>query len=216
MVSIPEQLKIIARPAKRRFFQGSANYWETRYAAEGNSGAGSYGPTAEFKAQVLNTFVDEHAIQTVIEFGSGDGNQVSLANYPTYVGLDVSPTAIRLCQQRFADDTTKSFIAYDPSAFVNNGALRADLALSLDVLMHLVEDNVFETYMRHLFQASNRHVAIFSANEDRTAGFAAHVRYRRFSDWVTINRPEWHLYREVENPGKGEDSGADFYFYARR
>ena len=55
---------------------------EKRYSAGGNSGAGSYSQLAEFKAQVLNRFVATHDVKHIIEFGSGDGNQLALAEYP--------------------------------------------------------------------------------------------------------------------------------------
>jgi hypothetical protein len=196
-------------------FRGSADYWERRYAAEGSSGPGSYGPTATFKAEVLNAFVAEHSVLSVIEFGSGDGHQLSLAEYPAYIGLDVSSTAVKRCRSLFEGDATKSFIAYDPTAFVNNGALRADMAISLDVILHLVEDEVYDTYMRELFRAAERFVAIFSMNEERTRGLAPHVRWRRFTDWVDRNAPEWRMLRRIENPGKGADSAADFYLFER-
>jgi hypothetical protein len=194
-------------------FAGSADYWERRYAKGGDSGAGSYGDVARFKADSLNAFVSEHGVQSVIEFGSGDGNQVGLSSYPKYIGLDVSATAIRRCAELYADDGRKSFLRYDPAAFVNHGALAADLALSLDVILHLVEDEVFDTYMRHLFGASRHYVAVFSPNEERP-GTSSHVRYRRFTPWVQQNAPEWRLISHLENPYKAPDSSiADFYFF---
>ncbi|GAJ08100.1 unnamed protein product, partial [marine sediment metagenome] len=60
----------------RFVFSGSREYWESRYAGGGTSGAGSYGKPAEFKAQVLNSFVKDNGISSVIEFGCGDGNQL--------------------------------------------------------------------------------------------------------------------------------------------
>src|ERR1700757_3968895 len=93
-------------------FRGSAQYWERNYARGGTSGPGSYGALAEGKAAFLNAFVHERAVGSVIEFGCGDGHQVSLAHYPRYVGLDVSRSAIALCKRRFADDRAKSFFLY--------------------------------------------------------------------------------------------------------
>src|SRR3954467_11496426 len=87
----------------------SAAYWEKRYAGGGDSGAGSYGRFADFKAEVLNEFVEAHAIRNVIELGCGDGNQLVLARYPEYLGLDVSPAAVARCRERFASDAGKSF-----------------------------------------------------------------------------------------------------------
>ncbi|MGZ4333195.1 MAG: hypothetical protein ACXVRJ_02835, partial [Gaiellaceae bacterium] len=85
-------------------FRDSASYWERRYRSGGDSGQGSYGPHADHKAAFLNGFVADRGIGSVIEFGCGDGNQLSLARYPTYLGLDVSQTAVRSCIRRFAGD----------------------------------------------------------------------------------------------------------------
>ena len=72
---------------RKVFFPGSQEYWEARYAGDETSGAGSFGKWAEFKAQGVNSFVKSRGIRTVIEFGCGDGNQLSIAEYPAYIGL---------------------------------------------------------------------------------------------------------------------------------
>lgn len=71
-------------------FPGSKEYWEERYKGEGTSGLGSYGKFAEFKAEIINSFVKDNKINSVIDFGCGDGNQLSLFEIPYYIGLDVS------------------------------------------------------------------------------------------------------------------------------
>ncbi len=73
---------------------GSAQYWRDRYRTGGNSGAGSYGRLASFKAEIINAFVREHNITSVIEFGCGDGLNSLLADYPTYLGFDVADESI--------------------------------------------------------------------------------------------------------------------------
>ena len=75
-------------------FQSSA-YWQERYRQGSNSGPGSYGRLALFKAEIVNRFVRDHNIADIIEFGSGDGAQLTLADYPRYVGVDVSPARWR-------------------------------------------------------------------------------------------------------------------------
>ena len=75
-------------------WEGSAKYWELRYRRGGNSGAGSYNNLAKFKANFLNNFVIENHIKSVIEWGCGDGHQLSLASYPQYIGYDVSKQSI--------------------------------------------------------------------------------------------------------------------------
>jgi len=197
---------------QRLDFTGSADFWERRYARGGTSGQGSYGALAHGKADFLNAFVRSNSVQSVIEFGCGDGNQLSLAKYPNYFGLDVSRSAIELCKRRFADDVSKSFFLYDSPCFIDRaGLFKADLTLSLDVIYHLVEDPVFEMYMRHLFGASNHYVIVYATNEDIRTD-APHVRHRRFSSWIDKNCPQWRLKEVTDGPGSGPRR-ADFFVY---
>jgi hypothetical protein len=193
-------------------------YWERRYSRGGDSGPGSRGHLAAFKAEVVNEFVETRGIASVIEFGCGDGAQLALARYPSYIGLDVSRTAIRRCRERFADDPTKSFFLYDPGCFVDKqGVFQADLALSLDVIFHLVEDEVFKPYMHHLFSSARKFVLIYSKDSDEIAT-TGHVRNRRFTPWVEQNLPGWRLIERLENryPWQGDlnsTSESDFFIY---
>lgn len=141
---------------------------------------------------MVNTFVKENNVQSVIEFGCGDGNQLSLSSYPKYIGLDVSRTAVKTCISRFKGDKTKSFFLYDPECFADYHALfKAELGLSLDVIYHLTEHSVFSTYMRHLFDSSSRFVIIYSSNTEGRP--APHVRHRRFTSWIEAHAPGWVL-----------------------
>lgn len=197
------------------WFNGSADYWESRYRKGRDSGSGSYGQLAAFKAETLNRFVRDHAIETVIEFGCGDGAQLSLAEYPRYHGIDVSSAGILRCRARFAGDSTKSF---GPPGSQRDAPY--DLALSLDVVYHLVEASVFEAYMRDLFAAARRFVIVYSSNDD-IAVPEPHIRHRKFTDWVDANKPEWRLCETIANryPFDPRDpdntSFADFYIFER-
>lgn len=209
--------------ALRLPFRTSGDYWEQRYRQAGNSGAGSYGRLAEFKAEVLNEFVARHSIGSVVEFGSGDGNQLTLAKYDnaTYLGLDVAQTAIDLCQKRFAGDALKSFRLYDAAKIAAKPeSVGADLSMSLDVIYHLVEDAVFESYLRNLFACARRFVIIYSSDKDSAASHV-HVRHRNFTAWVAKHIPEWSLIQVIPNRyplevgAEDETSFADFYIFAR-
>jgi len=207
---------------KQILFPGSKEFWETRYSLGGNSGQGSYGKFAAFKADVLNDFVREKAIRSVIEFGCGDGNQLSLSEYPGYIGLDVSPTAISLCREKFSQDKSKSFFLYSPSCFVDRqNVFLAELALSLDVIYHLVEDEVYHAYMDHLFSASKKFVIIYSSDVNQAGGaHARHVRHRNFSEKVRERFPAWKLLKQIKNPypGRGDfgqGSFADFFIFEK-
>ena len=179
--------------------RSSMDYWERRYRAGLTSGSGSYGDLAAFKAEFLNEFVHAHSIQSVVEFGCGDGGQLALASYPRYLGLDVSPTAIDLCSSRFRDDRTKSFLLYDSERTINLGNfVNGDLTLSLDVIYHLLEEQVYRRYLSNLFVSSRRFVIVYSSNrESRTV--ARHVRERQFTADVQREIPEFRLIRTVPN-----------------
>lgn len=196
----------------RIHWRGSSAYWEQRYAAGGNSGAGSYGAKAQHKADIVNAMVADQGIRTVVELGCGDGNQLKYAAYPKYLGLDVSATAITQCIEMFADDDTKSFLLYDDSRFVDRGVwLRADAALSLEVIFHLVEDMVFEEYMRRLFAIAERQVIICSSNREDLPR-APQERHRRFTGWVAEHQPDWEL---VEHYDAGAGLVSEFFRYSR-
>ncbi len=207
-------LKAFRRDACRAF-KGSADYWESRYKAGGNSGAGSYNRLAEFKAEFLNDFVATHSIITVVEFGSGDGAQLKLAKYPSYVGVDISPTAVEAGRAMFNDDSTKSFFATSEYKLPPS-----QLALSLDVIYHLVEDVQFDGYMRQLFASATDYVIVYASNEDK-AWSSPHVRHRPFTKWINANVNDWKLIHREPNryPYNEADvdhtSFADFYVYGR-
>jgi hypothetical protein len=199
---------------QRLAYTDSAGFWEQNYARGRTSGTGSYGALAEGKSRFLNDLVRRHDVSSVIEFGCGDGNQLSLADYPSYVGLDVSRNAIALCQRRFAEDPSKSFFLYDGTCFTDRaGVFTADLAMSLDVVYHLTEDRVFETYLTHLFAAGQRLVVVYSTNME-VGGTAPHVRHRLFTPWIEANCPGWALTEVMPGPS-AEQARADFFVYER-
>lgn len=194
-------------------FKGSSHYWDRRYRIGGNSGSGSYNQLAEFKAEIINGFVKEKKINTVLEFGCGDGNQLTYAEYPVYLGLDVSPKAIKICMDKFAEDTTKSFYLYDSLSFKdNNNTFGCDLTMSLDVLYHLIEEEIYNAYLTHLFNASKKYVIIYSSNKETTQTF--HEKDRIFTQWVEANAPSFKLIQQIDNRFP-DLSKADFYFYEK-
>jgi SAM-dependent methyltransferase len=192
----------------------SADYWERRYRLGMTSGSGSEGELAAFKARVINEFVRAQGIQTVIELGCGDGQQLALAEYPQYLGVDVSQAAVELCRRRFAGDRTKAFLWEVGSGTpLATRVAQADLTLSLDVIYHLLEDEVYRRYLADLFGTSRRHVIVYSSNRPDT-GTAPHVRHREFTRDVTADFPEFSLVRTVKNPYPSR-SFADFYVFCR-
>lgn len=184
---------IIMLIKKKRKFPGTEVYWENRYAEGGNSGAGSYNRLAYYKAEVINNFVKNNDIQNVIEFGCGDGNQLSFAYYPKYIGFDVSETAIRLCKNRFLNDKTKTFALLNE--YKNDQ--KAELVLSLDVIYHLIEDDIFEEYIDRLFNASTMYVIIYAYDSDDKMNF--HEKPRKFTRYIRERIKGYTLLEHIPN-----------------
>jgi hypothetical protein len=202
----------------------STRFRDELFALQPDDG-GAADPAAQrvydFRAEVLNAYVAENRIRSVIEFGCGDGLQLAQASYPAYIGLDVSRTAVLRCKERFAGDTHKSFFLCDPLAWVDHHQIfRADLALSVDVICYLLEDEMFHAHLAQLFAAAQRAVIVYSTNTD-TPGKASHVRHRRFTDRVIQERPDWSLVRTIANRFPFEKDNplgapAEFFIFERR
>jgi len=200
---------------RQLIFPGSQNYWEKRYSLGGNSGEGSYGKSAEFKSEFVNKFVRENCIDLVTEYGCGDGNQLTYAKYPQYIGLDISQKAIKLSSKIFLEDSTKEFYVYDPNQFeTNQKNFSAELVLSLDVIYHLVEDDIYRKYLTNVFSTAKKFVVIFSSNEE-VAGMlhSRHVRHRKFTRDVEEWFPEWQLKDTVKNNSKINEPSIDFFIF---
>ena len=197
-------------------FPGSASYWEQRYAGGGTSGAGSYGRLARFKGAVVNQLVEQAGIGSVIDLGCGDGHQLGLMNLPAYVGFDVSRTCLEMCRERYRGDDRKRFLPFDELP-----GHRADLSLSLDVVYHLVEDDVFERYMHGLFDSSRKLVLIYASDSpDDMETANSHVRHRAVTKWVAAERPDFESLGRIENayPLKSDplnESFAHFMIFRR-
>jgi hypothetical protein len=194
----------LIKKIRNTFFPGSALYWERHYSRDGDSGTGSYGISAEYKASVLNQFVNENNIQSVIEFGCGDGNQAMQFHFPDYTGLDVSAAAIRKCIDLSRQDPAKRFFISDEK----NTKLKAELSISLDVIYHLVEDEIYEHYMQQLFSAAKIYVIIYAWDVEADKNY--HVRHRNFSQWIEDHEPDFLLKDRIS-----QEPYADFFIYQR-
>ncbi len=191
-------------------------YWEERYRNEGDSGLGSYGVMAEFKAEVVNALLDELNVRSVVEYGSGDGNNLRYMRYPSYIGLDVAPTAIEKCRMMFRDDPTKSFDVYQPGARAASDLPKADLVVSLDVLYHIIPDDDYNASLRDIFSSADSHVLLFTsidAYQREPYKPGSHVRHRdTLSDLKQF--PEFTIERIIEQRHP-EISSAQFILLRR-
>ena len=174
----------------------SETYWIERYREGGNSGSGSYGRLAVYKAHQINEIVHRHKVRKVIELGCGDGNQLSLFSIRNYVGLDVSSQIVERCRALYQKDGVREFHSMHGFEFAPD---LCDMSMSLDVIYHLVEDEVFEAYMKRLFLIARRFVLIY-ASDAGEANTGVHVRHRTYSEWVARNLPDWEVETTYPQP----------------
>lgn len=135
-------------------------YWEMRYGAGGSSGAGSYGVHADWKAGVINRLTESKGLSSVIELGCGDGAQLEKYSFQRYVGVDISESAIALCEKRFAHDDTKEFLVVSPGDHL--GFEQADLVICVEVLMHVIDENDFLWTLNQVFSLSRDFVVLIN------------------------------------------------------
>lgn len=168
------------------------SYWENRYRNGGISGSGSYGTLGEFKARIVNQLIQEHNIDSVIDWGCGDGNIVSKIRAIDYLGVEISHTAISICKKRCLGDQHKNFIhlaqALNP---------KAELTLSLDVLQFQNTNEIYKKHLEDLFTSSAKWVIIYAPNQQER--YSDFVVCRNFVKDIESYYPNFQLYRHIPN-----------------
>lgn len=189
----------------------SKEYWENRYRKGGNSGAGSYGLLSEYKADFVNVFIRANKIESLLEYGCGDGNNLSMIECKNVTGIDVSNTAVNMCINKMPEREFYNVSDFDFSR-------RFDLVTSLDVVYHLVEDDVYNEYMNNLCALSNEWLIIYSPNDDND-NYSKHVKTREFTKHESLK--DFELIDIIENKypmeeyGVIEGSFSTWYIYKR-
>lgn len=200
-------------PSNIPAFKNSEEYWKSRYEAGGNSGEGSYGSLAKYKAEFLNSMVEDKKLQTIFELGCGDGNQLSQLKFPEYVGVDISQHCLEACQKIVSD---RGYIFLTPEDFDKQYPEQSlDLGLSLDVVYHLVEDHIYQDYMARLFRVASKYVIIYASDFDEYDASIPHVRHRKFTVDVAKDHKKWKLLKSHENPFQKDHKSTEYGSFAK-
>ena len=170
----------------------SRQYWENRYKSGGNSGVGSYGIQSKLKSEFLTNFIKKHKIKTLVEYGCGDGNNLKLTEilnpHLEITGVDVSETALNMCKQLMPKQTFIHLNNFSPSP--------TDLAVSLEVIFHLIEDEVFDEYMNGLTSIGAEWLIILSPDVNDN-NHPPHVKKRKFTSSPYLNK-RYELIEEID------------------
>lgn len=163
-------------------------YWEERYSVGGNSGSGSRGKLARRKADYISETLRRLGVASVVDWGCGDGTLLSLLDLGgvDYVGVDVSASGLAACAHKRSD---RPLVLWRDTTAVT---LRAEAAMSIDILFHFPDDSEYDTYLRNLFGSAERYVLVHNCEAgEEPAG--EHVRWRRVSEDVASRFPSWKL-----------------------
>jgi len=183
------------------------DYWNERYKSGLNSGRGSYGIYKVFKSKIINKTISENDIKSITDFGCGDGNQINDVIVDQYVGLDIAPSAINLCNKKYENNKSKSFDVYDHTSY--DKTYVSDLSMSIDVIYHIFEDDIYKKYISDLFNSATKMVLIYSTNwgEESKRGHVKHIEF-------TNDIPEgWKLKDHIKNE---TDNTADFFVFIKK
>ena len=152
-------------------------------------------------------------VTSVVELGIGDGNQSSLFEIPFYAGIDVVPQIVARARERFADRPGWTF---HEVGNLGPQDRRCDMSMSLDVIYHLVEEEVYDRYMRDLMGFADRFVLVYASDHDADAR-ARHVRHRNYGRWIAQSAPDWRLRERFEHPypmtGESDPDQTSFAFF---
>ena len=180
--------------ASTRIFDAH-QYWENRYALGGDSGAGSKGEKYAFKRDFINHIVQQYSIKTIVDFGCGDGSQIAEITVNSYYGLDISPSAVARCRERYADRPEFQF-----DLITQTTLTRYDLAISLDVLYHIIDPSLYAAYLHRFF--SHSQYSLLYANFSEKESSEPHILHRNhFQEIERLHIPT-RLIEQCPNPTK--------------
>ena len=174
----------------------AVNYWNERYQRGETSGKGSEGFNYEYKRDYINRVIEMYQFERIVDFGCGDGNQIHELNIQQYHGVDIAESSIQRCRDRYAGDPRYRFDILDRNVRFTH----YDLALSLDVLYHIVHQVDYESYLRLLFGYSK--YTLIYANWEASESRVPHICYRNHFEAIQRLRISTQIIARDVNPRK--------------
>ena len=214
---IKKIIRELFRKKITKSFINSEKYWDDRYSYGGNSGSGSYGNDAQQKANFLNNILLKYNLDTVIDIGCGDGNNLKFFKPKNYIGIDVSETIIKknISKFKYIDNYEFFVLKNNFSNILNyidhlirNHAL---LVVSFDVIFHLIEDDKYNDHINFINNINANYCLICSSDinieyDDSTL----HVRHRKYStDLMNLG---WNTIIQYELPNDRDNRVIKLFF----
>jgi hypothetical protein len=182
------------------FQKNVINYWNNRYKNGGNSGEGSHGQYANWKSHILESFFAAKNISTLTDLGCGDfQNKDAFLKLAQYHGYDVSNWQIRKLKKKHGRKRFKFHQIKTDRDYLR--ITKSEMSLSMDVILHLVDDEDYSQYMRALFNSSTNYVGILNTStESNSTQMAWHNKFRDENLWINNNCRDWILIERILPP----------------
>ena len=187
-------------------------YWDNRYRSGGDSGAGSKGRLADFKVETLNNIIRRESINSLLDFGSGDGQIARRLDVEKPWLTDSSRVSRKELRRQAFGRVVHPRIA---------PLLSVEMGISLDVTYHITDESLFTNYMTSLLKVSKRFVVIYSRIDELGPKIPRHIKSNDFVRFIE-ERSDWELTEKIDNPFKFEPedrshtSKSDFYVFSRK
>jgi 2-polyprenyl-3-methyl-5-hydroxy-6-metoxy-1,4-benzoquinol methylase/tetratricopeptide (TPR) repeat protein len=141
-------------------------FWDFRYAHDPvlGSGYGSRGAVLNYKRELVRSFVDQLKPKSVLDIGCGDCEVGAELPDELYTGIDISPVAV---EQNRARLPHRRFVC---GSFLDIDLDPADLVVCFDVLIHLVDGDVYESFVKRLVTEAGTCGLVSGYEEDPNAG----------------------------------------------
>ncbi len=128
-------------------------YWEHRYLSGGTSGLGSVGENKAWKWRLIDQLIPQ--LDHVIDVGCGDLTFWEGRDCYDYVGIDISETIVKKNQLR---RPKWKFICSNAGNRIDG--LRKDVVFCLDVLFHIMNENMLLNILKNLCYYSKKYILI--------------------------------------------------------
>ncbi len=164
-------------------------YWDLRYRLGGTSGKGSIGATRQWKWAQIDGCVDV-LNRSVLDIGCGDLSFWRGRACEDYTGLDFSDTVVKRNRRARRSWT---FIQGDAS---QSQDLSGEIVLCLDMLFHVMSDDVYEAILRNLARWTQDWLFIYTWRRsplgDQTSD-GKYQSYRPLLDSASLLQPLMHV-----------------------
>jgi len=141
-------------------------YWTVCYRIGIGAGPGSAGALLKFKINYLNTIFGKYNINSIFDFGCGNGVVSAKLNCQSYFGVDICPLAIEnfrlsIKKQNFQAEIGQ-FEDYSKEIIISKLKTKPDCCICLDVLYHISDFECLKKTLQNIFNCGAKFIVLYT------------------------------------------------------